>query len=49
MYFTGMAMTHKRYPALLGAVLSLLVTTSAFAQVAPQTRSPGNIALMNGQ
>jgi imidazolonepropionase-like amidohydrolase len=50
MYFTGMAMTHKRrFPALLGAMLSLLVATPALAQVGPQTRSPGNIALMNGQ
>ncbi len=39
----------RRFPVLLGAVLSLLMATVAPAQVGPQTRSPGNIALINGQ
>jgi imidazolonepropionase-like amidohydrolase len=42
-------MTFKQRAAVLGAVLSLLVTAVALAQGDPQTRSPGNIALINGQ
>lgn len=46
-------MKHKLRATLLGAVLPLLMATLAAplapAQEAPQTRSPGNIALINGQ
>jgi len=39
----------KQHAVLLSAVLSLLMTAIALAQGDPQTRSPGNIALINGQ
>jgi imidazolonepropionase-like amidohydrolase len=43
-------MTHRRRcPVLVSAALLQLMATFTQAQGAPQTRSPGNIALINGQ
>src|SRR5689334_22762275 len=44
-----MGMTKKQRTASLSAFPLLLATIIVFAQVGAQTRSPGNIALINGQ
>jgi imidazolonepropionase-like amidohydrolase len=45
-----MTMIHNRQvPVLLGTLLVLFMTPLVFAQAGPQTRTPGNIALINGQ